>query len=120
MKTKTILGVIALQLGSVGLHAATFTVTTTNDSGPGSLREAILQANANAGQDTIAFDLPGAGVRVIRPLSPLPQITDSVVLDGYTQTGASVNTSPLAFNGTILVQLDGALAGPGAAGLTFT
>ncbi|MCX8091079.1 MAG: hypothetical protein N3I86_09150 [Verrucomicrobiae bacterium] len=120
MKTKTILAVVAFQLGSVGLHAATFTVTTTNDSGPGSLREAILQANANAGQDTIAFDLPGAGVRVIRPLSPLPQITDSVVLDGYTQTGASVNTSPLAFNGTILVQLDGALAGPGAAGLTFT
>lgn len=32
---------------------ATYTVTNTNDSGAGSLRQAILDANANAGLDTI-------------------------------------------------------------------
>ncbi len=41
--------------------AATFTVTNTNDSGAGSLREAITQANNNAGLDTIAFNVSGAG-----------------------------------------------------------
>jgi hypothetical protein len=40
--------------------AATFTVTTTADSGPGSLRQAILDANASAGLDTIAFAVTGA------------------------------------------------------------
>jgi hypothetical protein len=34
-------------------QAATFTVTNTNDSGAGSLRQAILDANAAAGEDTI-------------------------------------------------------------------
>ena len=33
----------------------TFTVTTTADSGPGSLRQAILNANANAGADQITI-----------------------------------------------------------------
>ena len=40
-------------------HAATFTVTKTNDSGAGSLRQAILDANANPGLDTIAFNIAG-------------------------------------------------------------
>src|SRR5688572_23214049 len=38
--------------------AATFTVTNTNDSGAGSLRQAILDANANPGQDMISFNIP--------------------------------------------------------------
>ncbi|HEY3026191.1 MAG TPA: hypothetical protein VGJ55_08585, partial [Pyrinomonadaceae bacterium] len=37
-----------------------FTVTNTNDSGAGSLREAILNANAQAGLDTINFNIPGS------------------------------------------------------------
>jgi hypothetical protein len=37
---------------------ATFVVTTTSDSGAGSLRQAILDANANAGADTITFNIP--------------------------------------------------------------
>ena len=44
------------------LSAATFTVTSTANSGPGTLRQAILDANASPGTDTINFNLPGGGV----------------------------------------------------------
>ena len=53
--------------GSAGAAGTTFTVTNTNDSGAGSLRQAILDANANPGGDTIAFGIPGAGVHTITP-----------------------------------------------------
>jgi hypothetical protein len=53
-------------------QAATFTVLNTNDSGAGSLRQAITSANAAAGADTIAFDIPGAGVHTITFASTLP------------------------------------------------
>ena len=85
-----------------------FTVTNTNDSGPGSLREAILGANANAGQnDTIVFNIPGAGVHTISPTSALPDITDSVNIFGYTQPGASHNTLANGDNAVLLIELDG-------------
>ncbi len=64
-------------------------VTTTDDSGPGSLRQAILDANANPGTDTITFNIPGAGPHTIAPLTALPEITDPVIIDGTTQPGAS-------------------------------
>ena len=86
----------------VRLDAATLTVTTTADSGPGSLRQAILDSNASAGTlDTIAFAV-GSGLQTITPLSPLPTITDPVVIDGTTQPG---------FAGMPLVGLDGSTAG---------
>jgi hypothetical protein len=86
-----------------------FTVTTTADSGPGSLRQAILDANGHVGLDAIHFAI-GSGVRSIAPLSPLPAITDSVDLDATTQPG---------YAGTPIVQLDGIRAGPQADGLTI-
>ena len=55
-------------LTSVPVAAATFTVTNTNDSGAGSLRQAILDANASAGADLIDFNIPGAGVHTIAPI----------------------------------------------------
>ena len=64
-----------------------FAVTTAADDGPGSLRQAILDANAHAGADTIVFAISGAGVHTIQPLSALPAVTGPVVLDGWTQTG---------------------------------
>jgi hypothetical protein len=79
--------------------AMTFTVINTNDSGPGSLRQAILDANANPGSDLISFNIPGAGVHTISPAFSLPQITDPVSLDGTTQPG---------FAGTPIVELNGA------------
>jgi hypothetical protein len=42
---------------------AVFTATTVADSGPGSLRQAILDSNANPGADTIAFNIGGEGYR---------------------------------------------------------
>ena len=47
--------------GSVKVHADTFVVTNTNDSGAGSLRQAILNANTNVGLDSIDFNIPGDG-----------------------------------------------------------
>src|ERR1043166_3441296 len=49
-------------------NAATFTVTNTNDSGPGSLRQAILDANAASGTDSIVFSI-GSGGQTIIPAS---------------------------------------------------
>ncbi len=88
-----------------------FMVTNTGDTGPGSLRQAVLDANANPGLDTIAFDIGGGGVQTIQPASPLPAITDPVFLDGTTQPG---------FDGVPLVVLNGLRAGPNAYGLTIT
>ncbi len=96
-------------------YAATYTVINTNDSGAGSLRWAITQANA-AGADTIEFNIPGAGVHTIQPLTSLPGLIDNdTTIDGYTQPGsAPANGSTAA---TILIELDGSLAGPTASGL---
>lgn len=101
--------------------AATITVINTNDTGVGSLRQAILDANANiaAGPDTIAFNIPGSGVQTNRPASALPVITDAVIIDGYTQPGTATNTSATAFNGTVLIRLDGTQAGSAVDGLAF-
>ena len=60
-------GLLVSCLTAVSLGAATFTVTNTDDTGPGSLRQAILDANAAPGLDTIAFNIPGAGVHTISP-----------------------------------------------------
>ena len=90
--------------------AAVFTVTNTNDSGPGSLREAINQANANSGDDQINFNIPGNGPHTITLASPLPEITDTVIIAGETQPG---------YFGMPVVGLDGTNAGDDASGLVF-
>ena len=50
---------VLLALSFATANAATFTVTNTNDSGAGSLRDAIAQGNAAAGADTINFSVTG-------------------------------------------------------------
>ncbi len=57
----------------------TFTVTNTNDSGAGSLRQAVLDANASAGADTIAFS--GISGQTITLASQIT-ITDDITIDG--------------------------------------
>ncbi len=100
------------------LVPTTFTVTNTNDSGAGSLRQAIIDANGSAGVDTIDFNIAGAGVHIIAPALVLPTITGAVFVDGYTQSGASGNTLAIGDNAVILIQLKG--TGPaGFDGLTL-
>ncbi len=82
MKTTRILAIFSLLVLFLALlparraSAATYTVTNTNDSGTGSLRWAINQANDHAGADTIPFNIPGDGVHTITPLTALPALTD--------------------------------------------
>ncbi len=78
-----------------------FTVTNTDDSGSGSLRQAIMDANNHLGADRIQFVI-GTGLQTIAPLSALPEITDPVVIDATTQPG---------FTGQPLIELDGTNAG---------
>ncbi len=96
-------------LGTI-VSANSTVVTTTSDSGPGSLRQAILTSNATPGVDTISFAIPGGGVQVIAVGSALPTITDPVNIDGRTQPG---------YGGSPLIMLDGGGSG-GADGLRIT
>jgi hypothetical protein len=127
-----------------------YVVTTTADSGPGSLRDAINQINAdtnhtlyaspsNPSVDEIDFDITAAsdaagggtgfnsatGVATIAPLSALPTITTAALIDGYTQPAASANTLPVmgpnaGDNAVQLITLDGSNISSQADGLTIT
>ncbi|HEY1376238.1 MAG TPA: choice-of-anchor Q domain-containing protein [Gemmataceae bacterium] len=99
----------AVPAGIIGQFVLTV-VTNTSDSGPGSLRQAILDSNASVGfKNVIAF--VGTGAATISPASPLPTITDPVLIDGTTQAG---------FAGAPLVELAGNLAPAGSTGLEIS
>jgi YD repeat-containing protein len=66
-------------------------VVNTNDTGPGSLRQAVLEANAAPGLDVIGFNIPGDNVPIIIPADPLPIISDPVVVDATTQPAGRVH-----------------------------
>ena len=85
----------------------TYTVNSVADGGTGSLRWAIGQANANAGADTINFNIPGGGLATITPASQLPDITGPTTINGYSQPGSSPNTLPTGDNAVLRVRLDG-------------
>lgn len=88
----------------------TFFVTTTNDSGAGSLREAIAFANTNPGPDLINFQITGTPPFTINLLSALPPITSPLTIDTTTQAG---------YSNAPLVELNGAGAGANTVGLQF-
>jgi len=86
-------------------------VTNINDSGPGSLRQAILDANSGACPSVciISFSITPSGPQAITPATPLPSITAAgVQIDGTTQFG---------FIGSPIIEIIGSLAGAGADGL---
>src|SRR5262249_10336367 len=104
------------------LTATTYTVTTTADSGAGSLRQAITDANGTPGvADTIEFNITGSGVHTITPLTDLPMITDSVTIDGYTQPGSSPNTADIGQpdNSVHRIEIDGTHTFGGTGGGVF-
>ena len=91
-----LIAILLLGCQSIASAATTFVVTNTNDSGGGSLRQAILDANANPGSDLITFNI-GSGLKTITPASGLPEISDPVIIDGTTQPG---------FAGTPLIEIN--------------
>jgi len=134
---------VALMMIASPAWATPFTVNSTDDDDDGTcqplnpsvpaedctLREAINAANANPGADTIAFEIPGTGVKTIlvgsTPTGPtagqnLPDITEAVTINGYTQSGATENDILLARDGTnanLLIELNGANTGSSGNGL---
>ncbi len=121
------------------------TADDQDDDGECTLREAITASNtdtasgatlgeciAGDGNDTITFNITGAADYTltdrnsatkdgytIQPQTSLPAITDTVTIDGYSQPGSLTNTAvaPNPLNGTLLIQLDGSLAGAASEGL---
>src|SRR5438552_11498966 len=65
-------------------QSAPIIVNNTNDSGPGSLRQAIIDANLNVGADIINFNI-GSGPQTIKPASALPEITEALTIDATSQ-----------------------------------
>ena len=110
-----------LMMAAQPAHASTtFTVNSTADTGDATpdgacdtctLREAVQEANATSGADTIKFAIPGTGVKTIvvnaTGLGALPAITDQVTIDGYTQPKAHPNTKAVGNDAVLKVQLNG-------------
>jgi trimeric autotransporter adhesin len=96
---------------SLVVDSSVLTVTNQLDAGAGSLRQAILNANASPTlAKTIKFDIRSANNTPICPAvialgSNLPALAAPIVIDGYSQPGATVNTSALAFNANLCVLL---------------
>ena len=90
-----LLAVLLLSGSAIGVtpaHASTFTVTNLNDSGAGSLRQAVMDANAAAGADTIIF-ASSLGTDTITLAAMLPIITDDagLTIDGDNRIALSGN-----------------------------
>jgi Putative Ig domain len=100
-------------------RANNFVVLNPNSAGPGSLAQAIIDANRNSGPDTITFAIPGPGPHTIQPDAALPAITDTVFIDGYSQPGSSVNTLPVGTNAVLQIEIDASDVFNGAAALTI-
>ena len=96
--SRTFNNLSANQAANFAATRQSFVVTNVNNHGIGSLREAIINANATIGTDTIVFNIPGPGVKVISLLIALPEITDRVVIDATTQPG---------YAGSPLIEVDG-------------
>ncbi|HMG33062.1 MAG TPA: FG-GAP-like repeat-containing protein [Blastocatellia bacterium] len=96
---------VLLRSGAVSptsvVHIATaIPVINGNNSGLGSLRQAIIDSNGTPGLDVITFNIGGGGLQTINLTSPLPIITDPVTIDGTTQPG---------FAGSPIIELNGNL-----------
>jgi uncharacterized repeat protein (TIGR01451 family) len=93
---------------------STYYVENTSDAATPSmysLRWAIEQVNQDTTQDTIKFDIPPGGVQSIQLTSPLPAITNSVVIDGTKQPN---------YAGSPLIEIDGSALPSGSNGLVIS
>jgi len=86
---------VAFLLFLISIHsssAATFSVDNLADSGPGSLRQAVLAANAAAGPDEIIFTVTGS----ITLTSGRISITDGLVINGPGAGALTVSGNDLS------------------------
>src|SRR5215203_1598721 len=72
------------------------------------LRAALNEANYTPGADTINFAIAGTGVKTIAPESDLPNITEAVSINGYSQPGAKPNTKAVGSDAVLKIELNGA------------
>lgn len=118
-------GFTLLMILGISLNAQVLTVTNTNDSGAGSLRQALNDANNNWSIDVIEFNIPTTdpnynattGVFTINVVSGLlPYVANRVLtIDGSSQTAFTGNTNTYMFgiggtvgtDGLSLAQVDG-------------
>lgn len=125
MRRLAALLVASALLSGPALAQATFVVTSAADPGDGTcdaagagdgctLREAIAAADLSGEIDSVFFDIPGDGVQTIHLTSPLPAITQRVVIDGYTQPGSSPNTRAVGNDAVLLIEVDA--SGTGSSG----
>ncbi len=108
---------------SVGNGTAHTGYTNSEGDPEVTLRSAMLEAMASPDPDyvfTINFDIPGVGPHVIDVNYFLPEPEMPLIIDGYSQPGASANTLALneGNNAIIMVELDGSSSG-GAIGLNL-
>src|SRR5258708_20235346 len=85
-------------------------VSSLADSGPGTLRQAILDANDSPDENLVVFNFPGSAPYTIHLLSALPAITSPIIIDGWSQPG---------FSGTPVVEVDGSTANNSIDGLVI-
>lgn len=98
--------------------AATFTVTNTNDSGAGSLRQAITDANTAAGADTIVFDASFNTARTIGLAGTVLSIGGN---DALTITGPAANLLTVSGNNVSRVfQIESGIGQVTISGMTIT
>lgn len=110
MKNRIALRMLGTLAACAALNMAadqTLSVTNSSDSGPGSFRQAIHEANALPGRDTIVFALPQWS-NSIALATPLPPILAPVVIDGWSQPN---------FAGIGAVEITGALITNSSPGL---
>src|SRR5689334_16123118 len=102
------------------LAACSTVVVNTNSTGAGSLYDAINCSNSTPGMQTISFNIPGPGVHTIAPTASL-WLTDSAIIDGFTQPGATPNTNgpELGDNSVHLIELSGVNGGGSMHGLVL-
>jgi hypothetical protein len=96
-----IAAVLAFVAFGSGARAADFVVSSASDSGAGSLRQAIIDANASAGPDRVTFAAPVT----VQPATALPTVSDPLVIDGYSVPGTRTPTTFFPWDGSRAVAI---------------
>lgn len=116
------IAILLLSTGmSCALSAATFTVTNFNDAGAGSLRQAIIDANAQAVNDLIVFD-PALALQYPHTMvlqTPLPDIENWMEVRGPGSGQLTLRRDPSASAFRILTVAPAALVGVTISGFTL-